>query len=290
VAQAVDSITFSSIEVGSTPFASASIRFCARRYIIVSYGHTIFRPTHQQIPQQHRNRNLSNRRHINRRLFLDLRRKVAFTREINAHGSIAHLLKRHLVLVARYAADHHVAERQAVFERPAGLFDDFVAALAETDAPSKFLHVADVDAVYSRAVVCEQGCEWSADDLASVDDRDCTPMQPVSVGQNRVIYPQILQNLDNCEWCAGQYALLRVRGIEEANVLVHVEDVAMRQALDVFVDGHDLLEVLVLPVAEDGVVDHYAVDGGIVVGVDEGVFKEFPVDFAEVEGEATTVN
>jgi hypothetical protein len=48
-----------------------------------------------------------------------------------------------------------------------------------------------------------------------------------------------------------------------------------------------LLEVLVLPVAEDGVVDDYAVDGGVVVCVDQGVFEEFAVDFAEVEGEAT---
>jgi hypothetical protein len=42
-----------------------------------------------------------------------------------------------------------------------------------------------------------------------------------------------------------------------------------------------------LTIAEDGVVDDYAVDGVVVVGVDEGVFEEFAVDFAEVEGEAT---
>jgi hypothetical protein len=54
--------------------------------------------------------------------------------------------------------------------------------------------------------------------------------------------------------------------IQEANVLVHVEDVAVGEALDVLVDGHDLLQVLVLSRAEDGVVDDYAVDLGVGVG------------------------
>lgn len=61
----------------------------------------------------------------------------------------------------------------------------------------------------------------------------------------------------------------------------------MREALDVLVDGDDLLQVLVLAVAEDGVVDDDAVDVAVVVRVDEGVFEEFAVDFAEFECEAT---
>jgi hypothetical protein len=44
-----------------------------------------------------------------------------------------------------------------------------------------------------------------------------------------------------------------------------------------------------LSVAEDGVVDDYAVDGGVIVGFDEAVFEEFAVDFAEVEFEATII-
>jgi hypothetical protein len=113
-------------------------------------------------------------------------------------------------------------------------------------------------------------------------------VQPVPVRQDGVVYPQVLQDLDHGQWCTRQYALLRVRRVEEADVLVHVEDVAMRQALDILVDGHDLLEVLVLSVAEDGVVYDYAVDGRVVVRVDEGVFEGLAVDFAQVECEATT--
>jgi hypothetical protein len=162
-----------------------------------------------------------------------------------------------------------------------------VAALAETDTASEFLDVADVDAVYGCAVVGEQGCERPTDDFAPVDDCDGAAMQPITVRQNRVVYPKVLQDLNHRKRRARQYALLCVRRVKEADVLVHVEDVAMRQALDIFVNGHDLLEVLVLSVAEDGVVDDYAIDGVVVVGVNEGVFEEFAVDFAEVEGEAT---
>lgn len=63
----------------------------------------------------------------------------------------------------------------------------------------------------------------------------------------------------------------------------------MGEAFNVFVDGHDLLEVLVLAGAEDGVVDYYAVDCWVGVGVKEGVFEVVAVDFAELEGEATVV-
>ena len=43
-----------------------------------------------------------------------------------------------------------------------------------------------------------------------------------------------------------------------------------------------------MPVAEDGIVDDYAVDGGVVVRFDKAVLEEFAVDLAEVECEATS--
>jgi hypothetical protein len=42
-----------------------------------------------------------------------------------------------------------------------------------------------------------------------------------------------------------------------------------------------------LSVVEDRVVYYYAVDLGVVVGVNEGVFEQFAVDFSELECEAT---
>lgn len=75
--------------------------------------------------------------------------------------------------------------------------------------------------------------------------------------------------------------------VQESYILVHVEDVAVGEALDIFVYGDDLLEVLILAGSEDGVVDYYAVDFVIGVCVDYGVFEELAVDFSELECEST---
>jgi hypothetical protein len=42
----------------------------------------------------------------------------------------------------------------------------------------------------------------------------------------------------------------------------------MRQTLYILVDRDDLLQVLVLTVAKDGIIDDYAVDGVVVVRID----------------------
>lgn len=93
------------------------------------------------------------------------------------------------------------------------------------------------------------------------------PEQPVPVGKNRVVDVQVLEDLDVGQRRAGQDALLELGlRVQEADVLVHVEDVAVAEAFDVFVHIDDLLQVLVLAVVEDGVVDYYAVDVGVGVG------------------------
>ena len=61
----------------------------------------------------------------------------------------------------------------------------------------------------------------------------------------------------------------------------------MGEAFDIFGDVYDLLQVLILSVAEDGIVHDDAVDFGIVVRIDDGVLEEFAIDFSELECEAT---
>ena len=98
----------------------------------------------------------------------------------------------------------------------------------------------------------------------------------------------MLQHLHHREGCAGQDGFLLVEGrIEEADVLVHVEDVLVGEALDVFVQCDQLLDVLVLAggAREYGVVDYDAVDGWVGVGAEDGVFDVFLGDEAEVEEE-----
>lgn len=52
-------------------------------------------------------------------------------------------------------------------------------------------------------------------------------------------------------------------GVKESDVLVHVKDVAVTEALYIFGGVHDLLDVLVLSVVENGVVDYDAGVGSI---------------------------
>jgi len=162
-----------------------------------------------------------------------------------------------------------------------------VPPLAKSNASGELLNVIDVDAVHVCAVVGKQGCQWPSYDFTAVDDSDGAAMQPVTIGQNGVVDAQVLKDLDNSQGGARQNALLSGGRVKEANVLVHIEEIAMRQSLDVLVDGNDLLQVLVLAAAEDGVVDNDGVYGRVVVGFDEAVLEPVAVDLAQFKGEAT---
>lgn len=113
------------------------------------------------------------------------------------------------------------------------------------------------------------------------------PKQPVPIGKNRIVDVEILEDLDDGQRRAREDALLALGlGVQEAHVLVHVENVAVAEAFDVFVHVDDLLQVLVLAVIEDGVVDDDAVDFGVGVGGEDGFFDVVARDFAEGVAEA----
>lgn len=112
--------------------------------------------------------------------------------------------------------------------------------------------------------------------------------QPVPIRQDRVVDVQVFEDLDVGEGRAGEDALLSLSlGVEEPDVLVHVEDVAVTEALDVLLNVDDLLQVLVLSVVEDRVVDDDAVDLGVGVGGKDRFFDLVARRFAEAIAEAT---
>ena len=114
------------------------------------------------------------------------------------------------------------------------------------------------------------------------------PEQPIPIRQDRVVDIQVLEDLDVRQRRARQDALLALRlAVQESDVLVHVEDVAVAEPFDVFVHVHDLLQVLVLAVVEDRVVDDYAVDVWVDVGGEDGFFDGVAGDVAEGVAEAT---
>jgi hypothetical protein len=59
------------------------------------------------------------------------------------------------------------------------------------------------------------------------------------------------------------------------------------QALYILVDGDNLLQVLVLAIAKDGIVDDDTVDLVVFVRVNESFLKQLTVYLAELESEAT---
>lgn len=97
------------------------------------------------------------------------------------------------------------------------------------------LHVRDVDAVHRGAVVGEQGSEGAPDDFGAVDDGDGAAVEAIPIRQNGIINPQVFEDFYSCERGAGEDALQGLGGVEEADVLVEVEDVAVGEAFDVFV-------------------------------------------------------
>ena len=114
------------------------------------------------------------------------------------------------------------------------------------------------------------------------------PEQPIPIRQDRVVDIQVLEDLDVRQRRARQDALLALRlAVQEPDVLVHVEDVAVAEPFDVFVHVHDLLQVLVLAVVEDRVVDDYAVDVWVGVGSEDGFFDGVAGDVPEGVAEAT---
>jgi len=63
-------------------------------------------------------------------------------------------------------------------------------------------------------------------------------VETVAVWEDGVVHAKIFEDFDDGEGSAGEDALEGVlRWVEEADVLVHVEDVAMGEALDIFVQG-----------------------------------------------------
>lgn len=209
-----------------------------------------------------------------------------FTREVDADGTFPQKVDRHLELVARDAADDNVTEGQNFFQTPARLVLDLVFTLPQTLTSVVQLNIVDVLGVDASAVVGQQGSQRSSDHLRPVDDCNGAAVEAVAVGQNGVVDLEVLKDLDNGEGRAREDALALLCVVEEADVAVHVGNVLMRQTLDVLVHIHDLLQVLVLARSKDRVVHHNAINAGVGVGAENGIFQILAVDFAELILEA----
>lgn len=246
--------------------------------------------TYNQIPQEHGNSNLPNTRDIDARPFLDSRCiKVAEAREVDADRPIAEQLGGNLERLGRHARDDHITERECLLELPVGLLMDLVPRGFDPTPSGEQLHARQIDAVHRRTVIGEQRRQGPAVDLGAVDDGDGLSEEAVPRREDGVVDLEVLEDLDDGEGGAGKDGLLEVAGgVEEADVVVHVVEVLVGEALDILGEGDGLLDVLVVGriVREDGVVDDDAVYGVVFVGGCDGFLEFLLIDLAQVEGEA----
>lgn len=213
-----------------------------------------------------------------------------FAGEVDAHSTLPQQARIKLVGIAWHTGDDGITQWHGILDRPTLHILDLVSALLEPFAAGELLHARDINTVHTRAVIRQQGGQRSSHDLGSIHHADGVSVQPVPIRQDDVVDMQVLENLHDREGRARQDRLLflTVR-VEEADVLVHVEDIAVTQTLDVLGDVHDLLQVLVLSVVEDGVVDDNAVDGVVGVGGEDGLFDIVVGDFAAGVAETTAI-
>lgn len=163
-----------------------------------------------------------------------------------------------------------------------------MSAVLQTLATSELLHTSNIDTVHTSAVIGQQCGQRAANNLRAVHNTDSVAMQAVAIGQDGVVDVEVLEDLDVGQWGAGQDALLALGfWVQEADVLVHIENVAVTETLDILANIDDLLQVLVLPVVEDRVVDDNSVDVRVIVGGDDSIFDVVAVDFAEGVFEAS---
>lgn len=246
--------------------------------------------TYDQVSQQAGNCHLTDGGDVDGGLLLDCGGiEVAERGEVDAHGTLTDEIRADLVLLGGDAADDDIADGENLLEAPTLLVGDLVARLLDTLATGEELNAGDVDGVDGGAVVGEQRGQRAAVDLGTVDDGDGLAEEAVARGEDGVVDLQVLEDLDDGEGRAGQDGLAQVLGrVEEADVVVHVVDVLVAEALDVLGQGDGLLDVLVVRgvAGEDGVVDDDAVDLVILVGLLDLLLELLHVDATQIKVEA----
>ena len=116
----------------------------------------------------------------------------------------------------------------------------------KADTTMVLLDAIDIDRVDLGTIVGEKSGEGTADDFGAIDDGDNSSVEAVTVGKYSVIDSDIFHDLDQSEGGAGDDTLLGLGLVEKADVVVHVVDVLVVQALDILADIDDVLEVLIL--------------------------------------------
>lgn len=194
-------------------------------------------------------------------------------REVDTNSTLTQKASIELVLLTGHASNNDITKWYNILQSLALKINNLMRLFLQSLTTSKLLHTSNINRVNTGAIISEQSSKRTTNNFRAVHDANRVSEETVSVRQDGVVDVEVLENLDVGERGARQDGLLALGfAVQEADVLVHVEDVAVAQALNVFGYIDYLLQVLVLASAEDGVVDDYAVDVVVGVCVQDGLF------------------
>lgn len=208
--------------------------------------------------------------------------------EVDTDSTVPQQASIKLVLLTGHTGDNNITERDDIIDSLALELDNLMSLLLQSLTTSELLHASDINTVNASAIVGKQGSKRPSNDLRPVHHANGVAEETVSVRQNGVVDVEVLEDLDVGQRGAGQDGLLALGfAVQEPNVLVHVEDVAVAETLDVLGHINYLLQVLVLAVVEDRVVDDDSVDVAVGVGGENGFFDVVAGHFAHAVLEST---
>jgi len=224
---------------------------------------------------------------VSKRSLIPIREKThLLTRKVDTDSSLTQQASVKLVLLPRHASNNNITQRRYILDRQSLHINNIMRTLLQS-LPRKLLHPRNIHTINTSPIIRQQRRQRPSHYFRAIHHANRMTKQPVPVGKNRVVDVEVLENLNYGQRRAGQDALLALGlGVQKAHILVHVEDVAVAEAFDVFVHIDDLLQVLVLAVVEDGVVDDDAVDFAVGIGGEDGFFDVVARDFAEGVAEA----
>jgi hypothetical protein len=210
------------------------------------------------------------------------------TREVDTDSTLTQKAGIELVLITGDSSDNNITKRHNILKSLTLQLNNIMSLHMQSLTTSKLLHASNINTVNTGSIISQQGRKRATNNFGTVHDADSVTEETVAVGQDSVVDVEVLEDLDVGQRGAGQDGLLALGlAVQEADVLVHVEDVPVAQAFDVLGHIDDLLQVLVLAVVEDRVVDDDAVDVVVGVGGQNGFFDVVAGDFAEGVLEST---
>mmetsp|Transcript_6861 Transcript_6861/g.22656 ORF Transcript_6861/g.22656 Transcript_6861/m.22656 type:complete len:302 (+) Transcript_6861:257-1162(+) len=231
-----------------------------------------------EVPLEHRNRHLPDGGHEGG-VLLDALAKVGELRKVDRDRARLHLARLDLELWMRDPRDDDVGGRERLVLRHLGLLDLDRAVHAPLAVDE---HVVDVHRVDQRAIVRQHRRQRPPHHLGAVVQHNCLAGELLANGQLLLVGAEVVEDLEDGEGCAGEDGLPVAQVGEHADVVVQRVAVPVVQALDVLLHRDDVAQVVINRAAKDGIVDNDAVDGRVLVGLDDGVLQIHPLHLTQL--------